>query len=184
MKLLHLDSSALSSQSVTRELSASIVHHEQLKNPALEVVYRDLDQNPLPHFTSQSLTPSPQQKQLFEQILQELLEADIVVIGAPMYNFSIPSTLKAWIDRVAVAGKTFRYTENGPEGLLGNKKVWIASGRGGIHGNGSSDFQETYLRQIFAFLGVDHLSVVRAEGVALSPSHKEQALKEAHALLQ
>ena len=104
------------------------------------------------------------------------LVADVVVIGAPMYNFSIPSTLKAWIDRVAVAGKTFRYTENGPQGMAGGKKVIIASGRGGIHTNSPTDFQEAYLRQVFAFLGINDVEFVRAEGVAYSPQHRSDAI--------
>ena len=96
-----------------------------------------------------------------------------------MYNFSVPSTLKAWIDRVAVAGKTFRYTENGPEGLAGAKKIIIASGRGGLHAGAPSDFQEPYLRQVFGFLGVTDIEFVRAEGVAYSPQHRSEAIATA-----
>ena len=108
--------------------------------------------------------------------MEQFLAADVLVIGAPMYNFSIPSTLKAWIDRVAVAGKTFRYTEKGPEGLAGGKRVIIASGRGGIHTNAPTDFQEAYLRQVFGFLGVTDIEFVRAEGVAYSPQHRSDAI--------
>ena len=108
--------------------------------------------------------------------MEQFLAADVLVIGAPMYNFSIPSTLKAWIDRVAVAGKTFRYTEKGPQGLVGGKKVIIASGRGGIHTNAPTDFQEAYLRQVFGFLGVTDIEFVRAEGVAYSPQHRSDAI--------
>ena len=108
--------------------------------------------------------------------MEQFLAADVLVIGAPMYNFSIPSTLKAWIDRVAVAGKTFRYTENGPEGLAGGKKIIIASGRGGIHTDSPTDFQEAYLRQVFGFLGVTDIEFVRAEGVAYSPQHRSDAI--------
>ena len=98
-----------------------------------------------------------------------------------MYNFSVPSTLKAWIDRIAVAGKTFRYTADGPQGLAGGKQVIIASGRGGLHSGAPSDFQEPYLRQVFGFLGIDDITFVRAEGVAYSPAHRTQALAAAHA---
>ena len=108
--------------------------------------------------------------------MEQFLAADVLVIGAPMYNFSIPSTLKAWIDRVAVAGKTFRYTEKGPEGLAGGKKIIIASGRGGIHTDSPTDFQEAYLRQVFGFLGVTDIEFVRAEGVAYSPQHRSDAI--------
>ena len=94
-----------------------------------------------------------------------------------MYNFGIPSTLKAWIDRVAVAGKTFRYTESGPEGLATGKRMVIASGRGGMYGDSSpADFQEAYLRQVFNFLGVTDIEFVRAEGVAYSPQHRSDAI--------
>jgi FMN-dependent NADH-azoreductase len=119
---------------------------------------------------------------LGNQMLEDFLAADIVVIGAPMYNFGIPSQLKAWIDRIAVAGKTFRYGANGPEGLAGGKRVIIASSRGGMYVEGpfaAFDHQETYLRAVFGFIGVTDLTFVRAEGVAISPENKEQALKSA-----
>lgn len=177
MKLLHLDSSALSSNSVTRELTAAIVARWQDKLPQLQVEYRDLDSNPLPHLTARSLAQVDSAEAAdAARTMEQFLAADVLVIGAPMYNFSIPSTLKAWIDRVAVAGKTFRYTEKGPEGLAGGKRVIIASGRGGIHTNAPTDFQEAYLRQVFGFLGVTDIEFVRAEGVAYSPQHRSDAI--------
>ena len=177
MKLLHLDSSALSNNSVTRELTAAIVARWQDKLPRLQVEYRDLDSQPLPHLTARSMSQAdPIEAADAARIMEQFLAADVLVIGAPMYNFSIPSTLKAWIDRVAVAGKTFRYTENGPQGLAGGKKVIIASGRGGIHTNAPTDFQEAYLRQVFGFLGVTDIEFVRAEGVAYSPQHRSDAI--------
>jgi FMN-dependent NADH-azoreductase len=115
------------------------------------------------------------------RLLEQFLVSDVIVIGAPMYNFGIPSTLKAWIDRIAIAGKTFRYTETGPEGLAGGRRVIVASGRGGIYGNGPADFQENYLRQVFNFLGITDVEFVRAEGVAYSPQHRADALAGAHA---
>ncbi len=177
MKLLHLDSSALGTVSVTRELTAAIVARWQDKLPRLKVEYRDLDANPLPHLTGASLAQSdPTEAEDATAVMAQFLRADVLVIGAPMYNFSIPSTLKAWIDRVAVAGKTFRYTEKGPEGLAGGKKVIIASGRGGIHTGSPTDFQEAYLRQVFGFLGVTDIEFVRAEGVAYSAQHRSDAI--------
>lgn len=184
MKLLHLDASALGSHSVSRGLTAAIVAELTANNPASEVIYHDLVANPLAHWTPVADASDPVAVQ-GSQMIDEFLAADVVVIGAPMYNFSIPSQLKAWIDRIAVAGKSFRYTANGPEGLAGGKRVIIASSRGGIYSEGSAaqpmDFQETYLRALFGFLGVTDLEFVRAEGVNFSEDHKVEALKTAHA---
>ena len=186
MKLLHLDTSALGTNSVTRELTAAVVARWQDAQTDLTVEYRDLDANPLPHLTGRSLAKAdPAQAEADEATLQQFLDADVVVIGAPFYNFSIPSTLKAWIDRVAVAGRTFRYTEAGPEGMAGGKKVVIVSGRGGQYGDTSpADFQEAYLRQVFGFIGVTDVEIVRAEGVAYSPQHRADALAAAHASIR
>ena len=186
MKLLHLDTSALGTNSVTRELTAAVVARWQDAHADLTAEYRDLDTDPLPHLTGRSLAKAdPAQAEADEATLQQFLDADVVVIGAPFYNFSIPSTLKAWIDRVAVAGRTFRYTEAGPEGLAGGKKVVIVSGRGGQYGDSSpADFQEAYLRQVFGFIGVTDLEIVRAEGVAYSPQHRADALAAAHASIR
>ncbi|MBW3549434.1 MAG: NAD(P)H-dependent oxidoreductase [Proteobacteria bacterium] len=185
MKLLHIDSSALGANSVTRELSAAVVARWQEALPDLQVVYRDLDAEPVAHLTGSSLAQSdPAEAADAEQVLRQFLEADLVVLGAPMYNFAIPSTLKAWIDRIAVAGKTFRYTEAGPEGLAGGKRVIVASGRGGVHTDAPSDLQEPYLRQIFGFLGIGEVEFVRAEGVAYSPQHRVEALAAAHASIR
>lgn len=183
MRLLHLDSSALGTQSVTRELSAAAVARWQDAVPGLEVTYRDLDTQPLPHLTGPVLgkadTAAAEES---EQVLQQFLAADVIVIGAPMYNFGIPSTLKAWIDRIAVAGRTFRYTESGPEGLAGGKRVVVTSARGGVYGETSpADFQEAYLRQVFGFLGIRDIAFVRAEGVAMGPQQRADALEAAHA---
>jgi FMN-dependent NADH-azoreductase len=185
MKLLHIDSAATGAGSVTRELTTAIVARWQDAVPGLAVTYRDLDAQPLPHLTGPVLTKvDPAIADAGERTLQEFLDSDVVVIGAPMYNFSVPSTLKAWIDRVAVAGRTFRYTENGPEGLAKGKRLVIASGRGGIYGDNSpADFQEAYLRQVFGFLGVTEIEFVRAEGVAYSPQHRSDALDGAKAAI-
>ncbi|RPE81743.1 FMN-dependent NADH-azoreductase [Vulcaniibacterium tengchongense] len=185
MKLLHLDSSALGAHSVTRELSAAVVARWRAQLPHLQVEYRDLDAQPIPHLTGGSLAKAnPAEVAEAEAVLQQFLGADVVVLGVPFYNFGIPSTLKAWIDRIAVAGKTFRYTETGPQGLAGGKRIIIASGRGGVYGDASPfDFQEAYLRQVFGFLGITDIDVVRAEGVALSPQHRSDALAAAHAAI-
>ncbi len=182
MNILHLDSSALGANSITRELSAAIVARWQEAMPGAIVEYRDLDTHPVAHLTGTVLTQADAD-QVAEgaRLMAQFLASDVIVIGAPMYNFGIPSTLKAWIDRIAVAGKTFRFTENGPLGLAGGKRVVIASGRGGVYGNGAADFQENYLRQVFGFLGITDIAFVRAEGVSYSPQHRAEALAAAHA---
>ncbi|MGO0999486.1 FMN-dependent NADH-azoreductase [Lysobacter sp. CA196] len=182
MKLLHIDSSALGAHSVTRELSAAVAARWQDEVPGLTIDYRDLDADPIPHLTGRSLAKAdPAEAEESERILQQFLAADVIVLGAPMYNFGIPSTLKAWVDRVAVAGKTFRYTEKGPQGLATGKRAIVASGRGGFHTDAPSDFQEAYLRHVLAFIGVTNVEFVRAEGVAYSPQHRADALAAAHA---
>jgi FMN-dependent NADH-azoreductase len=185
MKLLHVDSSILGQNSASRELSAAIVARWQDTVPGLELVYRDLDATPLPHLSGASLAAAdPAEATAAAQALQEFLDADIVVVGAPMYNFGIPSTLKAWIDRLAVAGKTFHYTEQGPKGLAGGKQVIVASSRGGFHAGAPSDFQEPYLRFVFGFFGIDDVEFVRAEGLAVSPQHRSDGLAAAHASIR
>ena len=184
MKLLHIDASVLGDNSVSRQLSAAVVarFNETVEN--LDVTYRDLDRNPIPHLSSGSLAQADAAEATeAEAVMQQFLAADVIVIGAPMYNFSIPSTLKAWIDRVAVAGRTFKYTENGPVGLAGGKRVIIASSRGGIYTDSPADFQEPFLRQVFAFMGIDNVEFVRAEGIAYSPTYREEAIAAALASL-
>ena len=194
MKLLHIDSSILGANSVSRRLSASLVRKWRAEVPGLEVVYRDLAVEPLPHLSGALLgaqaaapeTRSPEDHRdvtTSAAVLEEFLAADIVVVGAPMYNFSVPSQLKAWIDRIAVAGKTFRYTEKGPEGLAGGKKVVIVSSRGGFYGPDTPaapmDHQEPYLRSVFGFLGITDIDYIRAEGVAMGPDQRQSALDNA-----
>jgi FMN-dependent NADH-azoreductase len=182
MKLLHVDSSILGGNSASRELSAAIVARWQDTAPGLQVSYRDLDASPLPHLSGGSLSGAdPAEAAEAARVMQEFLDADVVVVGAPMYNFGIPSSLKAWIDRLAVAGKTFHYTASGPEGLAGGKKVILASSRGGFHQDSGADFQEPYLRYMFGFFGITDVEIVRAEGLAVSPQHRVDGLAAAHA---
>ena len=184
MKVLHIDSSALGSHSVSRGLTAAIVAELVREQPGVEVTYRDLAAQPIPHWSPVADAADPAAV-LGSAVLEEFLAADVIVIGAPMYNFSVPSALKAWIDRVAVAGKTFQYTANGPEGLAKGKRVVIASSRGGFYGQGTAaqsfDFQEPYLRAVLGFLGITDVEFVRAEGVNVSADHKTEALKTAQA---
>ncbi len=185
MKLLHLDSSILGEHSVSRQLTAEIVARWQAAIPGLQVRHRDLDGDAaVVHLSSRSLAAADELEQArSEQVLQEFLDADVVVLGAPMYNFGIPSSLKAWIDRIAVKGRTFRYTAEGPEGLARGKRIVVAASAGGEHGGQPSDFVEPYLRHLFGFLGVEDVGFVRADGVNLSPEHRAQAIDRALATL-
>src|SRR5436305_14166781 len=146
MKLLHIDSSVLGPHSVSRQVSAAIVVRLRKATPGLDVSYRDLTLTPLAHLSGSHLAAGqgavPEaalQPDIAagQAVLEEFLAADIVVLGAPMYNFTIPSQLKAWIDRILVAGKTFKYSAQDVEGLAGNKRVIVALTRGGFYGAGS-----------------------------------------------
>ena len=182
MKLLHLDSSVLGANSASRALSAAIVARLRAEHPGLEVTYRDLAAQSLPHYTPLLGESHPCMRHNAE-ILDEFLAADIVVIGAPMYNFSVPTQLKAWIDRILIAGKTFRYGANGPEGLARGKKAVIVISRGGVYTAGPAaalDFQETYLRGVLGFIGITDVDVIRAEGLSHGPEHRSHAMTAAH----
>jgi FMN-dependent NADH-azoreductase len=182
MKLLHLDSSILGENSASRALSAAIVARWQADVPGLEVLRRDLaGEHALPHLDGASLAKTePAEAARSARALEEFLAADAIVIGAPMYNFGIPSQLKAWIDRVMVAGKTFRYTAEGPQGLAGNKKVIVAATYGGQHpADSGRNFVEPYLRQVFGFIGIEDVEFVEAAGLAVSPEQRTLALEAA-----
>ncbi len=191
MKLLHLDSSILGEASASRELGRAVVDAWRRSDPSIEARYRDLAADAPLHLSGQSLaaggTPAElrdaaqrHEAALSEAVLGEFLEADAIVIGAPMYNFAIPSQLKAWIDRIAVAGKTFKYGPNGPEGLAGGKRVVIVSTAGGQHaGQPSAAAHEDYLRFVLGFLGITDIEVVRAHGLAMGPEAKATAMAEA-----
>ncbi len=190
MNILHIDSSILGQGSVSRLLSAEIVARLQAETPTATVTYRDLGADPVPHLSGATLAAgaqAPEQRSAAAQadldvgdaVMAEFLAADVVVVGAPMYNFSISSQLKAWIDRLAVKGKTFQYSEKGPEGLVPGKRVIVASSRGGIYSEGpaaAADHQETYLRVVFGFFGITDLDYIRAEGVNYGPEQREQAI--------
>jgi FMN-dependent NADH-azoreductase len=181
MKLLHIDSSILGENSASRRLTREIVSRWQAGHPDLQVKYTDLAAQELPHFSGTSLsTQDAAESARNAEAMADFLAADVVVIGAPMYNFSIPSQLKAWIDRITVAGKTFRYTAAGPQGLAGGKQVNVAISRGGVYApNAPGEFAESYLRFLFAFLGIDTVTFVRAEGLAISPEHRRAGINSA-----
>lgn len=180
MTILHIDSAITGEHSASRELTAAIVRELTATDPSQRVTYRDLAAEPLPHLTLPGFGEADSQA-----ALAEFKAADKLVIGAPMYNFSIPSQLKAWIDRILVAGETFRYTESGAvEGLAGAKRVIVAVARGGIYGEGSPqraiEHAERYLTDVFAFIGVRHIEFVIAEGLKISEGHRAAALESAH----
>lgn len=174
MTILHIDASINGENSASRAISGSIV--DQLKSAQWgeEVVYRDLAAEPLPHLTLAAFADTT--------VLDEFLAANTVVIGAPMYNFTLPTQLKAWIDRIVVAGKTFQYTPNGPEGLASGKRVIIALARGGFYDQASPaaalEHLESYLRGIFNFIGVEP-EFVAADGLAVSPEQRAESIKVA-----
>jgi FMN-dependent NADH-azoreductase len=189
MKLLHIDSSVLGPHSVSRQVSAAIVDRLRLETPNLAITYRDLSSTPLAHLSGSHLAAAQgaapeaalaQDLAAGQAVMDEFLAADIVVLGAPMYNFTIPSQLKAWIDRIVVAGKTFKYGAQGVEGLAGNKRVIIAVSRGGFYGAGTpaavGEHLETYPRWVFGFLGVANPEFIPADGIQIGPEHREKAL--------
>jgi FMN-dependent NADH-azoreductase len=193
MNVLHIDSGILGDHSVSRRLTAAIAAQIKADHPNASIVYRDLVAKPISHLSGAHLMAANAKPEELDAviaadladgaaILDQFLAADTIVIGAPMYNFSLPSQLKAWIDRVAVAGKTFRYSENGPEGLAKGKKVIVASTRGGHYSAGPAavlDHQESYLSAVLGFLGITDIEFVRAEGLNLGAESKQSAISEA-----
>lgn len=190
MKLLHIDASILAGNSVSRQVTAAVVERLKKTTPNLEVTYRDITTAPLSHLSSahlaaaQGATPESADVQAdlaaSSDALDEFLAADIVVIGAPMYNFTIPSQLKAWIDRILVAGKTFKYSEKGLEGLAAGKRVIVAISRGGFYGadtpTAAGEHLETYLRWVFGFIGIPNPEIIAADGLQMGPEHREKAV--------
>jgi FMN-dependent NADH-azoreductase len=176
MKLLHLDSSITGDGSVSRQLSAAAVARLRAADPSLEVAYRDLVADPIEHLTLGNLPAASAESRA---LLDQFLASDIVVIGAPMYNFTLPSQLKAWLDRILIAGETFDYGPEGPKGLAGGKRVIVALSRGGFYGGDSPaaalEHSETYLKAVFGFIGIAPEFVV-AEGVAVGPDQRAQAI--------
>ena len=194
VKILQIDSSPLGERSVSRKFTAAVVAGLTAKHSGATVVTHDYGAAPLPHLDGTTIaaffTPPEQRSPALAEAVKrsdaaaaELLTADIIVVGAPMWNFGLPSGLKAWIDHIVRAGITFRYTPTGPEGLVpAGKKVIIVSARGGIYSEGPFlpyDHQETYLQGIFGFLGFRDIAVVRAEGLALGEAAVAQAIETA-----
>ena len=183
MILLHIDSSILGEYSISRQISAAIVARLGAANPSAKVIYRDLAAKPVAHLSGQTLTAQPGAQEdvaAGAEVLEEFISADIIVIGVPMYNFTVPTQLKSWIDRILIVNRTFKYTETGPVGLAGGKRVVLALSRGGFYGPGTLaagfDHQEPYLRAVFGFIGINEVEVVRAEGIAISTEQRQSSL--------
>lgn len=197
MKLLHIDASILGAGSVSRDLSARIVAKLKAAEPGAQIVYRDLVAENLPHLSPATIpTAHPLSaaagplegaardiRENSDRILQEFLDADTVVIGAPMYNFAVSSQLKAWIDRILVPGTTFRYGPNGAEGLAGGKRVIVALARGGFYGaesgSAAAEHAEQHLRTVFGFIGIPEPEFVLAEGLAAGEENKAKGVSAA-----
>lgn len=203
MNILHIDSSITGEHSTSRELSRYLVTQLTRAHPDARVDYLDVIRTPPPFYTQDSLglrldleeqnlsTAQHTENQLTRALLEQYLQADILVIGAPFYNFTIPTQLKSWLDRIIQPRHTFRYGANGPEGLSGDKTVYVILSRGGVYSNSEQgqalEHQESYLRVAFGFIGVKNIHFVYAEGIGKGPHAKEQAVSDAqrqiHALL-
>lgn len=192
--ILHIDSSPLGDRSVTRKFTAKVLTELKAKHPDAKIITRDFGTSPLPHIDGAALAAfftAPEQRspalneavKLSDQAIDEVLSADAIVIGVPMWNFGIPSSLKAWIDHVVRAGRTFQYTATGPMSLLPEgKKVILVSARGGVYAEGPDkimDYQETYLKAVLGFIGLKDIEVIRAEGVAMGEDAVKSALQAA-----
>lgn len=193
--LLRLDTSLFSGQGVSTQLSDELLN--QLKNttPELKIVHRNFAEQPIPHLDGEWLqalmtpeekrTSEQQQKVDFsDQLIGELQDADTIIIGLPMYNFSIPSMLKAWFDHVARAGTTFKYTSTGSEGLLNNKKVYLVTTRGGVHKDQPSDTQMPFVKTFLAFLGLTNVETIYAEGLNMGDEMRNAGIDSAKQVIE
>jgi len=188
--LLQIQSSLFNGSGQSSALSRDFVDQWTGAHPDGRVVKRDLAADPVPHLTAERFQAflaapaarTPEQQAIAGQsdaLIDELRAADVIVIGLPMYNFGIPSTLKAYFDHVARAGITFRYTEKGPQGLLTGKKVYVFATRGGLYAGTPLDSQTTYVRDFLGFIGLDDVEFVYAEGLAMGEASKSKALETA-----
>lgn len=192
--LLKINASLFSTQGQSSQLAERFVAARLAATPGLKVISRDLGAEPVPHLDaarSLSFLAKPEERSAEQQavvaysdaLIEELRQADEIVIGLPMYNFGVPSTLKAWFDHIARAGVTFRYTATGPEGLLTGKKVTIFAARGGLYAGTPKDSQTTYVRDFLAFIGITDVEFVYAEGLNMGDESKAAALTAAHGKL-
>lgn len=191
MKILHIDSATTGENSVSRELTKAAVEHFTAKHPDAEISSLDFATDPLPHLTPATTgairlpaeAHTPEMAAAFpaeRAVLDQFLASDVVIIGAPMYNFTIPSSIKAWLDRLGVPGVTFSYSEAGPKGLAGGRRVIVISSRGGEYAfDGPMEHQETYLRDMFGFIGIDNVEFIRAEKIGYGPEARTASIAAA-----
>ncbi|VVO69761.1 FMN-dependent NADH-azoreductase [Pseudomonas fluorescens] len=193
-RVLIIESSARQQDSVSRQLTQTFINQWKTAHPGDQITVRDLAVSPVPHLDINLLggwmKPAGQRSDIEEsslkrsnQLTDELLAADVLVMAAPMYNFAIPSTLKAWLDHVLRAGVTFKYTDTGPQGLLSGKRAYVLTARGGIYAGSTADHQEPYLRQVMAFIGIHDVTFIHAEGMNLGGDFHEKGLNQANAKL-
>jgi len=191
MKILQINASARGSESNSTQLANAVVKGLQAANAQTHLVVRDLGQDPHPHLDGQTLkalfTADQERSEsersrvaLDDALIEQVQAADVLVLGVPMYNFGIPAQLKSWFDAIARAGVTFRYTEQGPEGLLKNKKVYVTLARGGIYRDTPNDTQAAYLKMMLGFLGMTDVHWVYAEGLAMGAPVAEKAMQSAY----
>lgn len=195
MKILQINSSARAEGSHSTRLANTIVERLRAGQPEATLTIRDLGKTPHPMLDEAALqalfTPADQRTPEHaarvaqdDALIAEIQAADVVVVGVPMYNFGVPAQLKNWIDAISRAQVTFRYTANGPEGLLTGKKVYLALTRGGLYRNTPNDTQTPYLKTLFGFLGMTDLQFVYAEGLAMGPEAEQNALSSAFAQIE
>jgi FMN-dependent NADH-azoreductase len=189
-KILYVTSSPRGAESFSNQVAARVLEELKEAHPGAEVIHRDVAHDPLPHIDEDFLAAmglregsrTPRQREIAarsDALIDEVMAADVIVIAAPMYNFSIPSTLKSWVDYIARAGRTFRYTEKGPEGLVKGKKAILIHSRGGVYSSGPTqalDHQGKYLRSVLGFLGITDVQSIDVEGVAYGPDAAKQAV--------
>lgn len=190
--LLQLNTSLFAESGQSSRLAQDFVRSWQAHHPQGQVVLRDLASQPLPHldaerfgaFLAKPEAYTPEQAAIVAQsdaLIAELKRADVIVLGLPLYNFGVPSTLKAWIDHIARAGVTFRYTDNGPEGLVGGRKLYVFAARGGRYLGTEADTQTGFIKSFFNFIGIDDIEFVYAEGLNMGEVPRQLALEQAAA---
>lgn len=195
MNILQINASARAEASHSTGLASAIVERLRAANPQAELQVRDLGRTPHPELDEAALqalfSPGDQRTPaqaarvaLDDALIAEIQAADVVVLGVPMYNFGVPAQLKNWIDAISRVRVTFRYTESGPEGLLKNKKVYVALTRGGLYRNTPADTQVPYLQTVFNFLGMSDVQFIYAEGLAMGADAERQALAGAHSQIE